>query len=515
MNTDEDWLYKTEPDDKACRGYKTKGCAWPRGKTLGGSSSINAMFYVRGNKLDYDEWAAAGNKGWSYEDVLPYFKKSEKLTQFTKEHGKHHGKDGYLTVENTEDLEDLENMIIKAAVELGMKNSSDINGADQMGVTKAYTTTREGVRCSTARAFLNPIKDRKNLHVIKNAYVTKLVFKPETNKVRGILLKQNGKDIFVNAIKEVIVSAGAINSPQLLLLSGIGPRKHLEKLDIKVVADLPVGENLQDHAFVPITFTAPGKNDLTSLPNIAGIFAQYMLKHEGPLAGTGPHRVIAFLNTTDPLASSPNIQTHYLIFPPSINNMLNFLNQHDFNDEIQRKFEEINKNQFTVVMYVVLLKPKSRGRILLKSKNPMDKPLIYANYFDDPEDMKTVLDGMKIGLMHGDTKTFKNAGFKLDWLDIDACKKYKKNSNEHMECISREMTLSLYHPVGTVKMGAVEDKTAVLDPELRVKNVENLRVVDGSIMPAIVRGNTNAPCIMIGEKGADMIKNYWLFHTEL
>lgn len=516
MNTKEDWVYKTQPQEGACRGYKTKRCAWPRGKTLGGSSSINGMFYVRGNKLDYDEWAASGNKGWSYEEVLPYFKKSEKLSHYTEEQSKYHGYDGYLTVENEENLSSLENLVIKGAVELGLKNSTDINGADQMGISKSYTTTRNGLRCSTARAFLSPVKNRKNLHVIKNAHATKLVFIPGTNKIKGVLLNQNGKDIFVKAMKEVIVSSGAINSPQLLLLSGIGPQKHLKNLGIEVKADLPVGENLQDHLFVPIFYTVPGDNELASLANVAGAFAQYILKHEGPLAGISPHRVIGFWNTTDSQATSPDIQNHYLIFPAGINNMLNMFEKHDFSDEIQQKFEAMNKKQSTMVVYNVLLKPKSRGKITLKSKNPMDKPLIYANYFDNLEDMKTVIKGMKqFTLKLGETNAFKEAGFKLEWLEINACKKYDKNSDGFIDCISRQLTFSLYHPVGTVKMGAPNDRSAVVDPELRVNNVEGLRVVDASIMPSIVRGNTNAPSIMIGEKGADMIIKHWLRHTEL
>ncbi|KOB64574.1 GMCbeta2 [Operophtera brumata] len=516
MNTENDWVYKTQPQEGACRGYKNKRCAWPRGKTLGGSSSINAMFYVRGNKLDYDEWAASGNNGWSYEEVLPYFKKSEKLSQYTEEHSKFHGTNGYLSVENEETIDDLENMVIKGAVELGMKNSTDINGVDQMGIIKSYTTTRNGVRCSTARAFLSPLRDRKNLHVIKNAHATKLVFKTGTNQIIGVLLKQNGKEIFVRAMKEVVVSSGAINSPQLLMLSGIGPQKHLEKLGIEVKADLPVGENLQDHLFVPIFYTAPGDSKLASLPNIAGVFAQYMFKHEGPLAGISPHRVISFWNTTDSQASSPDIQNHYLIFPAGINNMINLFEKHDFSDEIQQKFELMNKDQFTMIVYNVLLKPKSRGKIILKSKNPMDKPLIYANYFDNLDDMKTVIRGIRqFSLKLGETKALKEARFKLDWLEIDACKKHERDGDDFLECIARELTFSLYHPVGTVKMGAPNDKSAVVDPELRVKTVEGLRVVDASIMPSIVRGNTNAPSIMIGEKGADMIIKHWLRHTEL
>ncbi|KAG6461245.1 hypothetical protein O3G_MSEX012513 [Manduca sexta] len=518
LDSPNDWGYKTQPQDGACRNYKSKGCAWPRGKILGGSSSINGMFYVRGNKLDYDEWAAEGNTGWSYDDVLPYFIKSENfMGDITEENAKYHGTDGYYYVNKDTENNMFEDIIIKASVELGLKNLSEIVGAEQMGITRTLTNIKDGKRMSTARAFLSPIKDRKNLHVIKNAVATKILFKPGTNIVSGVLLNQKGKDIVVNVRKELIISSGAINTPQLLLLSGIGPRKHLEDMNIEVKADLPVGENLQDHLFVPVFYTKPGDKNLNSMPNILAALAEYILYQTGPLSDTSPHKVISFFNTTDPQASSPDIQGHYVVFPPSIHNLLDSFWVHGLSDEVVKKFHQMNENTFTMIVYNVLLKPKSIGRILLKSKNPFDHPLIYANYFEHPEDLETVLRSMKQNTLKlGDTKTFKDAGFKPEWIEIDACKDFDKKTDEFLECIARELTFSLYHPTGTVKMGPDSDKRSVVDVELKVREVEKLRVIDASVMPSIVRGNTNAPTIMIAEKGSDMIKKYWLNqHTEL
>ncbi|XP_053617649.1 glucose dehydrogenase [FAD, quinone]-like [Plodia interpunctella] len=516
MNTTKDWKYKSQPQDTACRSYKHKSCAWPRGKTLGGTSSINGMFYIRGNKHDYDEWAEQGNRGWSYEEVLPYFKKSENYNGvLTDDLKKYHASGGYLNVENLK-ADPLEDVMIKAANELGLK-TVDINGESQIGVMLSFTTTQNGVRHSTARAFLSPIKDRKNLHVIKNAYVTKILFEPNTQNVKGIVINKEGNDIIVNAKKEVIVSAGAINTPQLLLLSGIGPRKHLEDLDIPVIADLPVGENLQDHVFVPIYYTKEGDKNTMSLPNVISAFAQFMLENRGPFSDTSPHRTVTFINTINSKSDVPDVEHHYVIFPPNIQKLLDIYQKHDLSDEVLGKFHKISENNFVLLLYTVLLKPKSKGRILLQSKDPNVYPLIYANFFEDPDDLETIINAMKQhGLKLGETKSFKEAGFKLEWLDIEPCKKYDKISDEFLKCISRELSFSLYHPTSTAKMGPIDDETAVVDPELKVRKVRGLRVIDASVMPSIVRGNTNAPVIMIAEKGADMIKKVWLHtHNEL
>ncbi|CAG9104644.1 unnamed protein product [Plutella xylostella] len=514
MNTTEDWGYTTQPQAGACRSYKNKGCAWPRGKTLGGSSSINAMYYVRGNKQDYEEWAANGNSGWSYNDVLPYFKKSENFSKFSLDDdaANYHGIGGYLSVENTERADDFEKIIIEANKELGTKILRDINGGNQMGVTQAQSTTKDGIRHSTARAFLNPVKDRPNLHVMKNAYVTKILFKDASNSIEadGVLVSQNGIDINVKSRKEVIISAGAINTPKLLLLSGIGPKKQLEDLGLSVIANLPVGENLQDHAFVPIYYTLKGDKQLTSLPNIVNAFAEYILNKKGPFSALNPNTVISFINTTDSASSIPDVQHHYFFAGPSQSNVMDAYKKHGVSEEFNEKVSKVNENNFILAVCTVLLKPKSKGRIVLNSNDPYDSPLIYANYFDDPEDLETIINGIKYVLKFADTKIFKDVGFKLHWVDLEACQQYDKQSDTFLECMARETTFSLYHPVGTAKMGPHGDDTAVVDPDLKVKGVERLRVIDASVMPSIVRGNTNAPVIMIGEKGADLIKKDWL-----
>ncbi|XP_049879228.1 glucose dehydrogenase [FAD, quinone]-like [Pectinophora gossypiella] len=513
-----DWGYKNVPDDRYCRAYTTKSCAWPRAKVLGGCSSMNFMYYVRGNRADYDEWAAEGNKGWTYDEVLPYFKKSENFSEpLTGDLKKYHNQGGYLSVECQDDAHEFENILLKAAMQTGVKYNPDINGGDQMGVSKIPSTTKDGTRHSTARAFLSPIKDRKNFHVLKHAQVTKLLFKPNSNIVSGVIVHKDGRDIVINAMKEVIVSAGAINTPQLLMLSGIGPKKHLEKLNIHVKADLPVGENLQDHQYVPVFYSLPGDKNLTSLPTVIDMFAKYMLNRDGPLASTAPHRISTFINTTDPKSSKSDIQFHYFFMRPNTVDFLDIFDLHGLSDEFQKKFHEINEDNYVMIAAAILLKPLSKGKILLKNKSPFEKPLIYANYFDDDEDMKIIVRSLRQhGLKLGETEAFKKAGFKLQWLELEGCKQYDKNTDEFLRCWSRETTVSLYHPTSTAKMGPENDEAAVVDSELRVRKVDNLRVIDASIMPTVVRGNTNAPTIMIGEKGADMIKKFWsIKHTEL
>ncbi|KAI5631119.1 GMC oxidoreductase domain-containing protein [Phthorimaea operculella] len=513
FNSEVDWAYKPEPQAHACKSYVNGRCAFPRGKVLGGSSSTNGLYYVRGNKLDYDEWAAAGNPGWSYEDVLPYFKKSESYSgdQLSGDLKNYHSTEGYLSVDCPSAANEFEKMVIAGASQIGVKSLPDFHGADQMGVSKACTTSKDGVRHSTARAFLAPFKDRSNLHVLKNAHVTKLVFKDNTNEVTGVLVHKDGKEFAVSAKKEVILSAGAINSPQILMLSGIGPKKHLESLGIEVKADLQVGENLQDHPYLGIYYAIPADKSGMSTPTIVQAFTDYMLSRQGLFNSTAPFRVLSFLNTTDPAATSPDIQNHHLFFPANIANFVDYYGLHGFNDDFRKKFQELNEDHLVFIVCPVLLHPKSRGKVELKSTDPFEAPKIIANFFEEPEDIATMLRGIKqYALKLGDTDALKSQGFKLQWLDLDDCKNFDKNSDEFLQCWLEHNTVSLYHQTSTAKMGPDSDETAVVNHELKVRNVDRLRVIDASIMPVITRGNTNAPSIMIGEKGADLIKSSWL-----
>ncbi|XP_047999289.1 glucose dehydrogenase [FAD, quinone]-like [Leguminivora glycinivorella] len=519
VGTTEDWNYRPEPQEGACRAYKGQQCTWPRGKTLGGCSSINFMFYIRGNKLDYNEWAADGNYGWDYDSILPYFKKSENFTGPIDDNNvKYHGTGGYLHVEKTP-IHPLESLILKAASETGIEVKEDLNTENQIGIAKSYTTTKNGIRQSTARAFLNPLKNRPNLHVVKNALATKVLFKPSSNIVNGIIIKKDGQDIVVKAKKEVILSGGAINSPHLLLLSGIGPQKHLKDVDIDVVADIPVGENLQEHVFSVIFFKAPtdeNQSGFTSKENIVKHFSEFVLQQSGIFADVSPHLITAFVNTTDSAATSPDMQYHYLFFPPGINNVIDMFRKHNLNDEFCDYMADMNKENTILVVYSTVLQPKSKGRILLKSKNPQEHPLIYANFFDNYDDMRTLIKGMKQSMELGKTKAFKDAGFEIMWPKLKTCDRYVQGTDEYLECYARELTFSLYHPTSTTRMGPDNDKSAVVNPELKVRKIKGLRVIDASIMPKVLRGNTNAPTIMIGEKGADLIKKDWLHnHSEL
>ncbi|XP_062528939.1 glucose dehydrogenase [FAD, quinone] [Bombyx mori] len=516
LGSKEDWGYRPEPQSGACLSYETKTCAWPSGKTLGGSASINAMFYVRGNHIDFDGWAEDGNNGWSYEDVLPYFKKSENFVADISENDRYHGTKGELYTTKDKNLKPFEEVVLKAYPELGVQNLDDINGENQMGVTQSQITVYNKTRMSTARAFLSPIRNRNNLHVIKNTLATKIIFKENSNAVSGIMLNNNGKEFMVNVNKELILSAGAINSPHLLMLSGIGPQEHLLEQNITVKMDLAVGENLQDHVFVPLLYTAPAKeSDDITMSLVVNNFFDYMVNKEGILCDTSPHRIIAFVNTTDSTGTSPDLQFHHVIFTPKIHILLDFFEKHGLNNDIIQQFHEINNNKFAMLIYNTLLKPKSRGKVLLQSNNPFDRPLIYANYFNDNEDMKTLIRGMrKFTLKLGETDAFKQVGLELEWFQIPTCDKLDKTSDEFLECISRHLTFSLYHPSGTVKMGPEDDPSAVVTPELKVRNIENLRVIDASVMPSIVRGNTNAATIMIGEKGAELIKQSHIKTTE-
>ncbi|KAK6640559.1 hypothetical protein RUM44_012255 [Polyplax serrata] len=512
-----DWKYKTAPppDRAYCQAMNGDRCNWPRGKVLGGSSVLNAMIYVRGNRLDYDYWEAQGNTGWSYEEVLPYFLKSEDNRNPYLLKTPYHRAGGYLTVQESPWRSPLSVAFIKAGKELGYDNL-DINGANQTGFMLTQGTVRRGSRCSTAKAFIRPIKDRKNLHVALRAQVTKVLL-AELNDVvtaHGVEFIRNNRRYLVNARKEVILSAGAINSPQILMLSGIGPRKHLERLNIPVFRDLKVGYNLQDHVGLggltflvnaPVTF----KKDRFQNPSVA---LEYILRERGPMTTLGVEG-LAFVNTkyAPPGGDWPDIQFHFA--PSSVNS--------DNGDQIRkvlglrdRVYNTVYKplvNAETWTILPLLLRPKSSGRVSLKSSNPLDYPIIEPNYFRYKEDVQVLIEGIKIAMAISNTTAFQKYGSRPHTIPLPGCGKYALFSDAYWECSLRHFTFTIYHPAGTCKMGPRSDPSAVVDDRLRVHGVRNLRVVDASIMPTIVSGNPNAPVIMIGEKASDFIKHEYFY----
>ncbi|WP_227979474.1 GMC family oxidoreductase [Nocardia spumae] len=470
LRTEWDWRYETTPQ-KHLGGQRAY---WPRMKALGGCSSMNAMIFIRGNHADYDGWRRDfGAVGWSYEDVLPYFVRSETNTGLRSPY---HGTDGPLHVEQRRFTHELTDAWIAAAAAAGLPRNDDFNGAVQEGVGRYQVTHRNGRRWSTADGYLRPITDRPNLTVRTEAHATALRF--DGTQAVGVTYRRHGSEHTVYAEAEILLSGGAINSPQLLMLSGVGPAAHLREFGIDVVADLPgVGENLHDHPVTPILWRTRGISDLADFETPLRL-AQWQALGRGPLTsnvGEGG----GFVHSREGL-EGPDIQYH--VAPTAF---------------YDNGFHEHIAPMFTAGP--TLVDVHSRGRLRLRSADPMWKPELDPGYFTDPRDLDALLASCRQLIDIANRQPLAkyldrpHLPERADRLDEDGWR-------AHIE----RWTQTLFHPVGTCAMGTGE--SAVVDPELRVRGVSGLRVVDASIMPRIVRGNTNAPTVMIGEKAADLIR---------
>ncbi|PSN33241.1 Glucose dehydrogenase [FAD, quinone] [Blattella germanica] len=500
--TDLDWNYKTEPETGACLSNTERRCDWVRGKVLGGCSVLNGMMYMRGHARDYNDWAQAGNTGWSYDEVLPYFMKSEDNLQVNDMDRGFHGVGGLLTVTQFPHRPPLAEAFLQAGQELGYPADVDLNGRSYTGFVIAQTTSRNGSRVSSARAFLRPARDRPNLHVLLNATATKVLINPSTKTAYGVEFVRNGRRQTAIASKEVVLSAGTLNSPHLLLLSGVGPREELARVRVPLVHDLRgVGQNLHNHVAVFINFLV-NENATHDLDWAAA--TEYLLHRKGPLSSTGLSQVTAKLNSkyADPSGDHPDVQMFFGGY------LANCARTGVVGEPEDPENPHAKRH---VTISPVVLHPKSRGYLTLRSNNPMDPPLMYANYFTDPSDMATLLDAINMTLKLGNTRVLRQGfGFELDKTPHPACaNKYPFGTDGYWECYARTETGPENHQVGTCRMGPSSDPMAVVDPQLQVYGVKRLRVMDCSIIPTVVSGNTNAPAIMIAEKGTDMIKQLW------
>ncbi|XP_074039048.1 glucose dehydrogenase [FAD, quinone] [Leptinotarsa decemlineata] len=507
------WGYKSEKLKTGCLGLKDGRCNMARGKALGGTSVINFMMYTRGNRLDYDSWAAMGNDGWSYEDVLPYFMKSENCTLCGEIDEDFHHRGGYLNIEHPGYESEFVKLFMKAGQDLGYANN-DPNGKLGLGFSRVQATLKNGRRYSAAKAFIKPIQNRPNLHISLKSRVTKILIDPSSRRTYGVEFLKNRKKFVVHVKKEVILSAGSINSPHLLMLSGIGPKEHLEKVGIPLLQDLRVGYNFQDHmAMSALAFMVNDSVTVSdsTVQNPRDVY-NYIFRGKGPYTIPGGAEALAFVKTKYAPNKTDNYPDMELVLGAGALNgdvFGSFRNLLGITDStFQQVYRPvIGKPSFSIAP--VLLKPLSRGRIMLRDSNPLHWPIIDPNYFSEEKDVATMVEGIKMAIAIAHSDRFKVHDTKLNQLPFPGCEQLPFGTDQYWACTVRYYSTTLGHHVGTCKMGPEGDPYAVVDPQLKVHGVERLRVVDGSIMPNIVAGHTNAVIFMIGEKASDLIKNDW------
>ncbi|ETN59863.1 glucose dehydrogenase [Anopheles darlingi] len=505
------WDYRTKPSDAHCLAFNNRQCRLPRGKVMGGSSVLNYMIYTRGNRRDYDQWADQGNPGWSYKDVLPYFRKMER-SRIPDTYPGYAGKDGRLTISYPRYRSAIATAFVESAMEGGAPYV-DYNGPRQIGVSYIQSTTKDGKRHSANVAYLHDLHDRTNLHVKKQAQVTRIMLDRATNRATGVRFYSAGRIQSVRARREVIVSAGAIGSPHLLMLSGIGPAGHLRENGIKPVVDLPVGYNFQDHtAAGGLTFLV-NNTDTMKYSKIFHLdrFMEYQYNKTGPFTSIGGCETLAFYDSEHP--TDPDGWPDYELIQIGGTLAADPTYEYNFNyrpDAFKQLFGEVQKRNLDgYTVFPMVLRPRSRGRISLNGSNPFRHPVIEANYFADPYDLEVSVRAIRKSIELAEMNGLRRFDARLMRSRMPGCERYTFDSDDYWKCFTRHATFTIYHHVGTCKMGPRRDPTAVVDARLRVHGVKGLRVIDASIMPNVPAGHTNAPTIMIGEKGADMIKEDW------
>lgn len=510
LNTEYDWKFLSEQEDNLFKGLDGERCHVPRGCMLGGSSSMNVMLQIRGTKFDFDEWEKAGCTGWGFDSVLPYFIKSENFTDSTRFDSKIHGNSGPLTVSPFESPDPAIKTISQAADLMGLTNVKDLNKKERsVGYAMSDSTTRNGLRCSTLKAFLMPNSGRPNLFVAKYIRVTRILI--EDKSAVGVeFVTKTGEFKTVNCTLEVILSAGVVMSPQLLMISGIGPAAHLKEMGVNLVADLPVGKNYQDHvAYFGLVLSdrkdRPIEDIAAESQKLRKETFDLITKGVSTMGLTG---LLSFVDTKR-ASGNPDIEIMKIRYSCNTTQQMNtFKNMFGFSDEMAKVYNELNTHSDIILMIPISNIITKTGQVLLRSKDPLASPKIISNYLSDQQEIDTMIKGIEFVVEMCKKKPMTDAGYAFEEIVFPNCEA-KWGTEDYWKCGIKNLATSIFHSVGTNKMGAIGDKTSVVDPSLKVIGVDRIRVIDCSAMPLLVTCNTNAATMMIGEKGADIIKTHY------